>query len=70
MAALAFPAPKVIRTSRPEVSYKARSAARVVAFNAAGEVAIVYAKRKRYYKLPGGGINPGEQHEASALHEM
>ncbi|OBT87950.1 hypothetical protein VE02_04530 [Pseudogymnoascus sp. 03VT05] len=70
MSAPVFPTPKVIGTKRPEVSYKKRSAARVIAFNAAGEVAIVYAKREKYYKLPGGGIDPGEQHEMAALREM
>lgn len=70
MAAPAFPTPKVIGTKRPEVSYEERSAARVVAFNAAGKVAIVYAKRDGYYKLPGGGIDPGEQHEEAAMREM
>ncbi|OBT74541.1 hypothetical protein VF21_07536 [Pseudogymnoascus sp. 05NY08] len=70
MSAPVFPTPKVIGTKRSEVSYKERSAARVIAFNAAGKVAIVYAKRERYYKLPGGGIDPGEQHEMAALREM
>ncbi|OBT60548.1 hypothetical protein VE03_10165 [Pseudogymnoascus sp. 23342-1-I1] len=54
MTALAFPAPKIIGTNRPEVSYKERFAARVIAFNS----------------IPGGGIDPGEQHEAAALREM
>lgn len=66
----AFPAPKIIGTKRLEVSYKERSASRVIAFNAAGKVAIIYAKRERYYKLPGGGIHPGELYEAAAIREM
>ncbi|OBT40974.1 hypothetical protein VE00_09491 [Pseudogymnoascus sp. WSF 3629] len=60
MAAPVFPTPKVIGTKRPEISYKKRSAARVIAFNAAGEVAVVYAKREEYYKLPGAASIPEE----------
>lgn len=70
MAAPAFPTPKVIGNKKPEVSYRERSAARVVAFNNAGKVAVVYAKREQYYKLPGGGIESGEQHEEAVLREM
>lgn len=70
MAAPAFPTPKLIGDKVSYFSYTDRSAVRVVAFNAAREVAIMYSKRDRYYKLPGGGIDPGEQHEAAALREM
>ncbi|OAF55274.1 hypothetical protein VC83_08214 [Pseudogymnoascus destructans] len=70
MAAPVFPTPRIIGTKRPEISYKECPAARVIAFNAARKVAIVYTKRERYYKLPGGGIDSGEQHEMAALREM
>ncbi|KFY43407.1 hypothetical protein V494_02006 [Pseudogymnoascus sp. VKM F-4513 (FW-928)] len=70
MAAPVFPTPKVIGTKRPGVAYKDRSSARVVAFNAAEKIAILFAKRETYYKLPGGGIDPGEEHEAAASREM
>ncbi|KAJ4287037.1 hypothetical protein N0V88_007801 [Collariella sp. IMI 366227] len=53
------------------MSYTDRQAVRVVAFNAKGEVAIIYAKRENYYKLRGGGgIDPGEEHEAAAKREF
>jgi 8-oxo-dGTP pyrophosphatase MutT (NUDIX family) len=70
MVTPAFPAPKLIGTKLSGFSYTDRSAVRVVAFNAAGEVAIVYATRDNYYKLPGGGIDPGEEHEEAAIREM
>ena len=38
--------------------------------NSAGEVALIYAKRDNYYKLPGGGIDPGEDHAVAAQREM
>lgn len=65
-----FPAPKIIGAAQPGASYTDRRAVRVVAFNAAGEVAILYAERENYYKLPGGGIEAGEDHEAAAKREF
>jgi 8-oxo-dGTP pyrophosphatase MutT (NUDIX family) len=70
MAALSFPAPKVIGTEKADVSYTDRQAVRVVAFNPDGEVAIIYAKRDNYYKLPGGGIEPDEDHATAAKREF
>ncbi|KAH6854283.1 NUDIX hydrolase domain-like protein [Chaetomium sp. MPI-CAGE-AT-0009] len=64
------PPPKVIGIEKPGVSYTDRHSARVVAFNDKGEVAIIFAKRENYYKLPGGGIEPGEDHEAAAKREF
>ncbi|KAK3313165.1 NUDIX hydrolase domain-like protein [Apodospora peruviana] len=66
-----FPTPKVIGIKHAHKIYTARSAVRVVAFNAAGKIAIVYAKRDNYYKLPGGGIDsPDEAHETAVVREM
>lgn len=70
MAASSFPTPKVIGTKQSNVSYVDRSAVRVIAFNARGQIAIVYAKRNNYYKLPGGGIDPDEEHAAAGIREM
>lgn len=61
---------KVIDTKQPHVMYVERSAVRVVAFNSAGEVAVVYAARDNYYKLPGGGTDPDEEHETAVHREM
>jgi 8-oxo-dGTP diphosphatase len=33
-------------------------------------VAITYAMRDNYYKLPSGGIDPGEDHDVAAHREM
>ncbi|KAK4236528.1 NUDIX hydrolase domain-like protein [Achaetomium macrosporum] len=70
MAASSFPPPKVIGTKKPGVLYTDRHSVRVVAFSAKAEVAIIYAKRENYYKLPGGGIEPGEDHETAAKREF
>ncbi|KAK4125650.1 hypothetical protein N657DRAFT_273747 [Parathielavia appendiculata] len=70
MPAPLFQPLKVIGTENPAVPYTDRQAVRVVAFNARGEVAILYAKRENYYKLPGGGLEPGEDHETAAKREF
>ncbi|KAK4120299.1 hypothetical protein N657DRAFT_658610 [Parathielavia appendiculata] len=66
MSAPSFPPLKVIGAESLAVSYIDCQAVHVVAFNAKGEVAILYAKRESYYKLPGGGIEPGEDHKTAA----
>lgn len=65
-----LPAPKTITAAKPGVSYSERLAVRVVAFNGKSEVAILYAAREDYYKLPGGGIESGEDHDAAAKREF
>lgn len=64
------PTRKVIGTRQPETSYTDRFAVRVVVQNAAGEVAIVHAKKDNYYKLPGGGVELDEDHREAASREV
>lgn len=64
------PTPKTIGTKEVGVDYSDRRAVRVVAFNAAGHIAIIHAKRDSYYKLPGGGIDPGEDRVTAVQREM
>jgi 8-oxo-dGTP diphosphatase len=59
MASPALPN-KVVGTRLDGVEYEPRYAVRVVAFNAAGQIAILYAAKDNYYKLPGGGMEPKE----------
>lgn len=42
-------------------NYYARRAARAVLTDENGQVALMYAGQKQYYKLPGGGIDEGEE---------
>ncbi|KAK4209550.1 NUDIX hydrolase domain-like protein [Rhypophila decipiens] len=65
-----FPTPKAIGAKKEHVNYADRHAVRVVAFNPSGQIAIVHAKRDSYYKLPGGGIDPGEDHITAVEREM
>lgn len=41
-------------------SYGIREAARAVVFDKNHHIALLHVTRKKYYKLPGGGIEPGE----------
>jgi 8-oxo-dGTP pyrophosphatase MutT (NUDIX family) len=70
MAPSKIPPPKVIGTEQAGVSYTDRHAVRVVAFDREGKVAIIHAKRDNYYKLPGGGIDPDEDHETAVKREF
>lgn len=40
--------------------YPLREAARAIVFDTEGNVAMLYASKENYYKLPGGGIEEGE----------
>ncbi|KAH6612272.1 hypothetical protein B0J18DRAFT_77780 [Chaetomium sp. MPI-SDFR-AT-0129] len=64
------PPTKQIGSPSPSISYTPRCAVRIVAFNAQGDIAILHAARENYYKLPGGGIQPGEDHETAARREF
>ena len=46
-----------------------RHAARVVLLDEIGQVAIIYVTKSNYYKIPGGGVEEGEDFEAAALRE-
>jgi 8-oxo-dGTP diphosphatase len=62
--------PKVIGTKQPEVAYIDRRAVRVVALNSEGQIALVYASKDSYYKLPGGGVELDEDHMEAAAREV
>jgi 8-oxo-dGTP diphosphatase len=52
---------KDIGSDTPEPAvYKERTAVRAVIFNTAGEVVLMHATVKNYHKLPGGGVEAGE----------
>ncbi len=64
---------QLIKTLNPEdateqeiASFKTRTAARAVVYDNDGHVAILNVSNKNYHKLPGGGVEDGED-ELSAL---
>lgn len=52
---------------RDVTSFRHRQAARGVVFDVGRRVALLHVGRADYYKLPGGGLEPNEDHE-QALH--
>lgn len=42
------------------LSYRTRESARAVVFDADGKIALLHVTKKNYYKLPGGGLDEGE----------
>jgi 8-oxo-dGTP diphosphatase len=49
--------------------YTERQAVRTIAISIAGDIAILHAKKEHYYKLPGGGIEAGENHQVAGTRE-
>ena len=49
--------------------FAVRKAARAVVFDKDGLVALLHATKNHYYKLPGGGIEPGETNEEALKRE-
>lgn len=50
--------------------YHLRKAARAVVFNHAGEVALIFVAQHGYHKLPGGGVERGEDLETALRREV
>lgn len=50
--------------------YTTREAARGIVYDDAGAVALLFVARDGYYKLPGGGIDPGESPEIAFAREL
>lgn len=51
-------------------SYYFRRAVRAVLSDKNGQIALMYAKQRDYYKLPGGGVDEGEDLEAALSREL
>lgn len=51
-------------------NYYVREAVRAVLSDQNGRIALMYAKQRDYYKLPGGGIDEGENLEAALAREL
>ena len=50
-------------------NYSIREAARAIVLDENGKVALLHVSRKNYYKLPGGGIDEGENKESALRRE-
>jgi ADP-ribose pyrophosphatase YjhB (NUDIX family) len=47
-----------------------RESARAVLLDETSKVALMYSKKNKYYKLPGGGVDEGESPETALQHEI
>lgn len=47
-----------------------RTASRAVAFDNDGKVALVYSEKNNYHKLPGGGVEDGEDFQTAMQREL
>jgi 8-oxo-dGTP diphosphatase len=52
------------------IEYKDRTAARAVVFDHEGKIALIHATNEHYHKLPGGGVDAGEEVLAALAREL
>lgn len=50
----------ILKENNSADCYRIRKAARTILFNDAGEIALLFVSKNNYHKLPGGGIESGE----------
>jgi 8-oxo-dGTP diphosphatase len=60
----------LIGAKQAETQYKERSAIRVVVKGTDDKVVIIKVRKGNYYKLPGGGVENGEDHRLAAEREV
>jgi len=56
--------------TRKNIRYELRKAARALVFNREKKIAILSVSKKNYYKLPGGGIEAGEDIKTALAREI
>lgn len=53
-----------------EGEYKVRKAARAIVYNNLGKIALLYVSKNNYHKLPGGGLEEGEDIKTALEREV
>ena len=61
--------PKIIGVKAEGIQYVDRHAVRIITKSDKDEIVIIYAKKGNYYKLPGGGVEKGEDHRLAGERE-
>jgi len=62
---------KTIGQQNPNVAYIDRRAVRVILYNPITKhIALIHVVKGNYYKLPGGGIDDGEDHAVAVAREV
>lgn len=67
---MAAPPSKRVGVKDPSVSYQDRQAVRVIVQNSRNEIILIHIAKGSYFKLPGGGVDPGEPHSLAAEREV
>lgn len=62
-------ADKVIGVKAKDIHYVDRHAVRIIITSDKGEIIIIHVKKGNYYKLPGGGVEKGEDHRIAGERE-
>ena len=60
---------KVIGVKAEDIHYVDRHAVRIIITSDKGDIIIIYVKKGNYYKLPGGGVEKGEDHRIAGERE-
>ena len=61
--------PEYIEKKKGSVKFRERQAARALLFDKDNKIALMYVSKSNYYKLPGGGVDPGENIEQGLRRE-
>ncbi|CAF9935136.1 hypothetical protein IMSHALPRED_010120 [Imshaugia aleurites] len=61
--------PRTIGVKAEGIQYVDRHAVRIITKSDKDEIVIIYAKKGNYYKLPGGGVEKGEDHRIAGERE-
>lgn len=60
----------LIQEDSKEICYKFRKAVRALVYDKEGRIAILFVSKKNYHKLPGGGIEDGEDIDSALAREI
>lgn len=60
----------IISEEKDRLDYELRKAARALVFDGDNKIALLYVSNKTYHKLPGGGLEGGEDIESALRREV
>lgn len=58
------------KNENTEITYKLRKASRSIVLNGSKKIALLYVSKNKYHKLPGGGIEAGEDIKTALNREV